>query len=100
MTVNELFNAVHSEIQIYQFISKIYKIIFNFKIVRKSAKDVTVSKFITIFDSKLIFQDFLNFIHQICFKVLIYCDSTNKIILINIELAYLLVMFVLHVHIF
>ena len=54
-TVNELFNTAHSEVQIHQFISKVYKIIFNFKIVLKSVKDVAVLKFITIFDSRLIF---------------------------------------------
>ena len=54
-TVNELFNAAHSEVQTYQLISKTCKIVFNFKIVRKSAKDVAASRFTTVFDSKLIF---------------------------------------------
>ena len=62
-TMNELYNAAHSKVQTYQLISKIYKFIFNFKIVLKSAKDVAVSRFITIFDSKLIFQDFSNLDH-------------------------------------
>ena len=94
-TVNELFNAAHSEIQIHRLTSKIYKIVFNFQIVLKSARDVTVSRFITIFNSKLTFQDFSNLVHQIDFGVLTYCDLTNKTILINIELAHLLSVFIL-----
>ena len=97
-TVNELFNAAHSEVQTHPFISKIYKIIFNFKIVLKSARNVVASKFTKVFDSRLIFQNFLNFIHQVCFEILIYCDLTNKMILISIELAHLLFMSVLRVH--
>ena len=99
-TVSELFNAVHSKVQIYQLISKIYKIIFNFKIVLKSAKDVVVSRFTTVFDLRLIFQNFLNLIHQICFEILIYCDSMNRTILINIELAHFFLVSVLRVHFF
>ena len=55
VTVSELFNATHSEIQTYQFTSNIYKVIFNFKIVLKLIRDVVVLKFTTIFDSRLIF---------------------------------------------
>ena len=99
-TVNELFNAVYSEVQIHQFISKIYKIVFNFKIVLKLTKDVAASRLTTIFDSRLIFQDFSNLVHQICFEVLIYYNSTNKIILISIELAHLFFVSVLRVYFF
>ena len=98
--VNELFNAAYSEIQIYLFILKTWKIVSNFKIVRKLTKDVTASKFTAVFDSRLIFQNFLNFIHQICFEILIYYDSTNKAILINIEFTHLLFVSVLHAHVF
>ena len=35
---------------------------------------------------------------QLCFDVLIYCDSINKALLINIKFAKLLVLFVLHAH--
>ena len=54
-TVNKLFNAAHSKVQTYQFISKIYKIVFNFKIVLKSTRDVAALKFTVVFDSRLIF---------------------------------------------
>ena len=99
-TVNELFNVAHSEVQIHQLILKTYKIVFNFKTVLKLTKDVAVLKFIAAFDSRLIFQNFLNFVHQICFEILIYCDSTNKTISISIELAHFLLVFVLRVHFF
>ena len=98
--INELFNAAHSEVQTHQFISKTYKIVFNFKIVLKSAKDVAASRFIAVFDLKLIFQDFLNLIHQICFGILICCSLPNKTISVNIELAHLLLVSVLRVHFF
>ena len=98
-TVNELFNTAHSEVQTHQFISKTCKIVFNSKIVRKLIKDVVVSRFTAVFDSRLIFQNFSNFAHQICFKILIYCDSTNKAILISIELAHLFFVSVLRAHI-
>ena len=98
--INELFNAAHSKIQTHQFILKIYKIIFNFKIVLKLTKDVVVSKFTTVSDSRLIFQDFLNFARQICFEVLIHCDSMNRAISINIKLAYFLLVSVLRTHFF
>ena len=55
ITVNELFNAAHSEVQTYQLILKIYKVVFNFEIVLKSAKDIATSKLTTIFISRLIF---------------------------------------------
>ena len=99
-TMNELFNAVHSEIQTHQFISKIYKIVSNFKIVLKLTRNAAASRFITIFDSRLTFQSFSNLVHQICFEILIYCDSTNKAISVNIELAHLLLVSILHIHIF
>ena len=86
--VNELFNAAHSEVQTHQFILKIYKIVFNFKIVLKSIRDAVVSRFITIFDSKLIFQNFSNLAYQICFEILIYYDSINKAISVSIEFAH------------
>ena len=56
--MNELFNAAYSKFQTHQFILKIYKIIFNFKIVLKLIKDVAVSRFTAIFDSRLIFKTF------------------------------------------
>ena len=99
-TINELFNAVHSEVQTYQLTLKIYKIVFNFKIALKSTRNVAVLKNTAVFDSRLIFQNFLNFVHQICFEVLIYCNSTNKTISVNIELAHLLFLSVLHAHVF
>ena len=98
-TVNELFNTAHSKVQIHQFILKIYKVVLNFKIALKSTKDIVVSRFITVFDSRLIFQNFLNLVHQICFEILIYCDSTNKAKLINIEFTYLLLVSVLRAYI-
>ena len=55
MIMNELFNAAHLKVQTYQLISKICKIVSNFKIVRKSARNVTVLKFTAVFDSRLIF---------------------------------------------
>ena len=100
MTMSELFNTAHSEIQTHQFISKTYKVVFNFKIVRKSTRDVAASRFTAVFNSKFIFQDFLNLVHQIYFKILIYYDLTNKTISINIELTHLLSMSVLRVHVF
>ena len=66
----------------------------------KSAKDVAVLKLIAIFDSRLIFQHFLNLVYQICFEILIYYNSINKIISISIKLAHFLLMFVLRVHFF
>ena len=54
-TVSELSNAVHSEIQTHQFISKIYKVVFHFKIVPKSGKNIAVSKFKTTSDPRLAF---------------------------------------------
>ena len=57
-------------------------------------------RFTAFFNSRLIFKSFSNLVHQICFEVLIYCDSTNKTISISIELAHLLLVFVLHVHFF
>ena len=99
-TVNELFNAVYSKVQTHQLTSKTFKIIFNFKIVLKSARDVAASKFTTTFDLRLIFQNLLNLIHQIYFEILIYYDSTNKMILINIEFAHLLSVSILYAHFF
>ena len=96
--MSELFNAAYSEVQTYQFISKIYKIVFNFKIVLKSTKNVAASKLTAIFDSRLIFPNFLNFIHQICFEILIYYDSMNRTISINIELTYFLFVSILRAH--
>ena len=96
--MSELFNTAHSEVQIYQLISNIYKIVFNFKIALKSARDVVVSRLTTVSNSKLIFENFSNFIYQICFEILIYCDSTNRTILISIELAHFLFVSVLHIH--
>ena len=98
--MNELFNTTHSKGQTYQFTLKIYKILFNFKTVLKSIRDVATSKLRAIFHSRLIFQNFLNLVHQICFEILIYYDSTNKAILINIELTHLLFVFVLRVYFF
>ena len=77
-TVKELFNIAYSKVQIYQLTSKIGKIVFNFKIVLKSARDVAVLRLTTVFDSRLTFQNFLNFVHQIRFEILIYCDSANS----------------------
>ena len=91
-TMNELLNAAHSEIQTYQLISKIYKIIFNFKIVLKSVRDVVASRLTIVFNLKLVFQNFSNSIHQICFEILIFCDLMNRIILISIEFTHLLFM--------
>ena len=54
-TMNELFNAAHLKVQIHQFISKTCKIVFNFKITRKSARNVVVSRFTTVFNTRLIF---------------------------------------------
>ena len=54
-TVSELFNIAHSKVQTHQFISKVYKIVFNFKIVLKLMKDVAVSRITAVFDSKFIF---------------------------------------------
>ena len=99
-TVSELFNAAHSKVQTHQFTSKIYKIVFNFKIVLKSTKDVAASRFTAVFDSRLIFQNFLNFVYQICFEILIYCDSTNKAISINIKFTHFLSVSVLRAHCF
>ena len=96
-TVSELFNA--AEVRIYQFISKIYKIVFNFKIARKLTKDVVVSRLTIVFDSRLIFHNFSNFVYQICFEILIYCDLMNRTISINIELTHLLCVFVLRAHV-
>ena len=53
--MNELFNAAHSKVQIHQFISKIYKIVFNFKIIRNSIKDVVVLRLTAVFNSRLLF---------------------------------------------
>ena len=99
-TVNELFNAAHSKVQIHQFISKTCKVVFNFKIVRKSTRDVVALRFTTVFNSRLIFQDFSNLVYQICFEILIYCNLTNKTISVSIELAHLLSVSVLRTHIF
>ena len=96
--MNELFNAVHSEVQTHQFISKIYKVVSNFKIVLKSVRNVAASRLTAVFDSKLIFQDFSNLVDQVCFEILIYCDSTNRTISVNIELVHLLCVSVLRVH--
>ena len=52
VTMSELFNAAHSEVQTHQFILKIYKIVSNFKIVRKLTRDVVVSRLTTVFDSR------------------------------------------------
>ena len=98
--MSELFNIAHSEVQTHQFISKIYKIVFNFKIALKLIKNVAVSKFTAIFDSKLIFQNFSNLAHQICFEILIYYDSTNKAISVSIELTHFLFVSVLRAHFF
>ena len=98
-TVNELFNATHSEVQTHQFISKTYKIIFNFKTVRKLKRDVAILRFTAIFNSRLIFQNFLKFIYQICFEILRYFNSTNKIISVNIELAHLFFVSILRAHV-
>ena len=54
-TVNKLFNVAYSKVQTHQLISKIYKIVFNFKIALKSVRNVAVSRFTIIFDLKLIF---------------------------------------------
>ena len=54
-TVSELFNAAHSKVQIYQSISKNYKIVFNFKIVLKSTKYDAALRLKIVFDSRLIF---------------------------------------------
>ena len=54
-TVSELFNIAYSKVQTYQFTSKIYKIVLNFKIILKLTRDVIVLKFITIFNSRLVF---------------------------------------------
>ena len=62
-TVNELFNVAYSEIQTHQLISTIYKVVFNFKIVLKSARDVVASRLTAIFNSRLIFQNFSNLVH-------------------------------------
>ena len=99
-TVSKLFNVAHSEVQTHQFTSKIYNVVFNFKIVLKLIRDIVVSRLTTIFDSRLIFQDFSNLVHQIYFEILIYYDLTNKVISINIELAHLLFVFVLRAHFF
>ena len=96
--MNELFNVTYSEVQTYQFPSKIYKIVLNFKIVLKSVKDVIVSRFTALCNSRLVFQKFSNFVYQICFEILIYCDSTNKTILININLAHFFFVSISHVH--
>ena len=77
---------------------KIYKVVFNFKIALKSVRNVVTSRFIAVFNSKSIFRNFLNFLYQICFEILIYCDSTNKVISVSIELAHLLLVFILHAH--
>ena len=98
--VNKLFNVAHSKIQTHQLTSKIYQIVSSFKIVLKLIRDVVISRFIAAFDPSLIFQNFSNLVHQICFEVLIYYDSTNKAILINIEPTYLLFVFVLRAHFF
>ena len=98
MIMNELFNAAHSKVQTHQLISKIYKIVFNFIIVLKSASDVAVLKFTTIFNLKLVFQNFSKFVHSIYFKILISYDLTNRTISINIELAHLLSVFILRIH--
>ena len=97
--MNELFNAAHSKVQIHQFISKTCKVVSNFKIVRKSTRDVAASRFTTLFNLRLIFQNFSNLVYQICFEILSYCDLTNKTISVNIELAHLLLMFVLYIHV-
>ena len=54
-TMSELFNAAHSKVQTHQFISKIYKVVFNFKIVLKLTRDVVALKLTTVFNLKLIF---------------------------------------------
>ena len=62
-TISKLFNAAHVKVQIYQFTLKIYKNVFNFKIVLKSVRDVAALKITAIFDSRLIFQNFSNFVY-------------------------------------
>ena len=64
----------------------------------KSAKDVVVSRFTAVFNSRLTFQNFSNLIYQICFEILIYCDSTKRTISISIELAHFLFVSVLRAH--
>ena len=55
-------------------------------------------KFHIVFNLKIVVKDFLNFFLQLCFDVLMYCDSINKTLLINIELTKLFILFILHVH--
>ena len=64
----------------------------------KTVKNKIIIKFHVVFNSKIIVKDFLNLFLQLCFDVLMYCDSINKVLLINIELAKLFTLFVLHVH--
>ena len=64
----------------------------------KAVRNETIVKFRVAFDSRIVVEDFSNFFLQLCFDVLIYCDSINKVLLINIELAKLLILFVLHAH--
>ena len=100
VTVNELFNAAHSKVQIHQHISKTYKVVFNFKTALKSTRNVIALRFTTILNSRLIFQNFSKLIHQICFEILIYYNLTNKAISISIEFTHLLFVSVLRAHFF
>ena len=98
--VSQLFNAAHRKIQTYEFIFKIYQGVFNFKFVLKTIRNETIIKLCVVFDSKIVVEDFSNFFLQLCFDVLMYCDSINKALSISIELAKLLILSVLYVHFF
>ena len=96
--VNQLFNAAHREIQTHELIFKIYQDVFNFKFILKAVKNEIIVKLRAVFDSRIVVKDFSNFFLQLCFDILMYCDSINRTLSINIELAKLLTLFVLHAH--
>ena len=78
--VNQLFDITHLKIQTHELISKIYKNVIDFKFALQTIKNVAIIKFNADFDSKIVVQDFLNLLYQLCFEVLMYwmyCNSIN-----------------------
>ena len=70
--VNQLFDTAHLKIRTYEFISKIYKDVVDFKFVLQAIKNVIIIKLNIDFDLKIVVQNFLNLSYQLCFKILMY----------------------------
>ena len=70
--VNQLFDTTHLKIRTHEFILKVYKDVVDFKFVLQTIKNVAIIKLNIDFDSKIVVQNFLNLLHQLCFKVLMY----------------------------